>query len=387
MTSNYTQLNALVTANEQRIIEWIEAEYNSQPKPIYTSVDIRNAGFKIAHVDTNLFPSGFNNISAESKPIAVKLFKQYLSTNFPEVKTIALVPENFTRNLKYLQNLLVLKELLQTAGYTVEIGSPYVDEVYVVQELDLPIYPIKKPATKILVNSVDIDLVILNNDLTLGLPDILQNISIPIIPNAELGWHKRRKQNHFHIYNSIADRFSKEFGIDSWDIKTFFTNCEGIDFRHKTGLTAVAEKVEDLIRSIKNKYVEKNISSEPFVFIKSDMGTYGMGIMMVRSGDEVLHINKKHRHTMDVIKHGVHNTSVIIQEGVPTIEKEELHTSETMAYLINGKVFDLVSRINKDRDDSSNLNSHGMYFKGNIATGFNIKTCIALLATLAAAQE
>jgi glutamate--cysteine ligase len=28
-----------------------------------TSVDLRNAGFKLAPVDTNLFPGGFNNLN------------------------------------------------------------------------------------------------------------------------------------------------------------------------------------------------------------------------------------------------------------------------------------------------------------------------------------
>jgi len=29
--------------------------------PFYSSVDLRNSGFKLALVDTNLFPAGFNN--------------------------------------------------------------------------------------------------------------------------------------------------------------------------------------------------------------------------------------------------------------------------------------------------------------------------------------
>jgi len=39
---------------------------------VYCSVDLRNAGFKLAPVDTNLFPGGFNNLSPEMLPLAVQ---------------------------------------------------------------------------------------------------------------------------------------------------------------------------------------------------------------------------------------------------------------------------------------------------------------------------
>jgi glutamate--cysteine ligase len=385
--NNYTMLDQLVKNSKSKILDWIEAEYNNSPKPIYTSVDIRNAGFKIAHVDTNIFPSGFNNASDGSKEIALKLLASYMQSNFPKVRKMLLVPENFTRNINYLKNLKVLEGLFSKAGFQVKVGSPYITEEFPVAELDLHIYPISKKENEVYIGTFIPDLLVLNNDLTLGLHEIFKNIKQPIIPNTNLGWFKRRKTNHFNAHSEIAEKFAKEFGFDSWLISTYVQSCGNIDFRKKQGIECIANKVEEMLASIKAKYSENNIKSEPFIFIKSDMGTYGMGVMPVKSAEEVLHINKKHRHSMDVIKHGVHNSDVIIQEGVPTIELTDNHAAESMAYLINGTVFDLITRVNEDKDQSSNLNTHGMYFKSNIVTEFNIKTCIASLATLAVTKE
>ena len=63
-----TALNGPINELEQRILEslpaierWFRLEWMEHTPPFYTSVDVRNAGFKLAPVDTNLFPGGFNN--------------------------------------------------------------------------------------------------------------------------------------------------------------------------------------------------------------------------------------------------------------------------------------------------------------------------------------
>ncbi|MBD3727807.1 MAG: glutamate--cysteine ligase, partial [Moraxella osloensis] len=49
-------------ANKAIIESWFRCQFRSTPAPFYASVDLRNAGFKLAPVDTNLFPAGFNNL-------------------------------------------------------------------------------------------------------------------------------------------------------------------------------------------------------------------------------------------------------------------------------------------------------------------------------------
>jgi glutamate--cysteine ligase len=54
------------------IEHWLRTQRQEREIPFYASVDLRNAGFKLAPVDTNLFPGGFNNLNPESLPLCVQ---------------------------------------------------------------------------------------------------------------------------------------------------------------------------------------------------------------------------------------------------------------------------------------------------------------------------
>jgi len=65
-TANTGPLLAL----EQKIVDempaierWFRLQWQEHTPPFYGSVDLRNAGYKLAPVDMNLFPGGFNNLS------------------------------------------------------------------------------------------------------------------------------------------------------------------------------------------------------------------------------------------------------------------------------------------------------------------------------------
>jgi hypothetical protein len=84
------RLNGPLIELERRILEatpqierWFRLEWQEHTPPFYCSVDLRNAGFKLAPVDTNLYPGGFNNLSAEMLPLAVQAamaaIEKYLS--------------------------------------------------------------------------------------------------------------------------------------------------------------------------------------------------------------------------------------------------------------------------------------------------------------------
>ena len=73
-----TALNGPLHELEKTIIDstpsierWFRLEWQDHTPPFYGSVDLRNAGFKLAPVDTNLFPGGFNNLSVEMLPLGV----------------------------------------------------------------------------------------------------------------------------------------------------------------------------------------------------------------------------------------------------------------------------------------------------------------------------
>ena len=63
------QLEVAFLDNQEKIETWFKEQWQITPPPFYCSVDLRNAGFKLAPVDTNLFPAGFNNLNPEFTPL------------------------------------------------------------------------------------------------------------------------------------------------------------------------------------------------------------------------------------------------------------------------------------------------------------------------------
>ena len=206
------------------------------------------------------------------------------------------------------------------------------------------------------------DLIIANNDFTNGVDEILKNISQPIIPSVNLGWYVRRKSVHFDIYNQVVTEFCQLIDLDPWLISTMHRHCEDINFKEQKGTKCLAKYVDELIAKLREKYQQYGIESEPYCYIKADNGTYGMAIMTVKSGAELLEINKKDRNKMNSIKGSIQNTTAIIQEGVITGDLIKDMIAEPMIYLIGGEVVGNLFRINDERGVNISLNSAGMSF-------------------------
>ena len=123
-----TALTGPINELEQRILDsmpaierWFRLEWMEHTPPFYTSVDIRNAGFKLAPVDTNLFPGGWNNLTQEMLPLAVQAAMAAIEKICPEARNLLVIPENHTRNTFYLTNVLqldggILKYFEETDG-------------------------------------------------------------------------------------------------------------------------------------------------------------------------------------------------------------------------------------------------------------------------------
>ena len=59
ITSEFLKLENLIIRNSCEIEQWFRMKWQDYSAPFYSSIDLRNSGFKIAPVDTNLFPAGF----------------------------------------------------------------------------------------------------------------------------------------------------------------------------------------------------------------------------------------------------------------------------------------------------------------------------------------
>src|SRR5512139_2219074 len=123
LTGPLLQLEQRILDAMPRIEHWLRTQWLEHGTPFYASVDLRNAGFKLAPVDTNLFPGGFNNLNPDFLPLCVHETMSAIQKLCPDAQKFVLVPENHTRNLFYLQNVATLKRILEGAGLAVRVGS------------------------------------------------------------------------------------------------------------------------------------------------------------------------------------------------------------------------------------------------------------------------
>ncbi len=349
------------------IEHWLRGQWQDHAAPFYASVDLRNSGFKLAPVDTNLFPGGFNNLNPDFHPLCVQAAMVAVEKICPDARGALLIPENHTRNSFYLQNVAALQTILRHAGMNVRIGS-LLPDLTVPAEIELPdggklkLEPLTRSGNRLGVESFDPCVVLLNNDLSAGLPDILKDLEQSVLPPLHAGWFTRRKSNHFAAYRDAATQFAKLIGIDSWLINPYFEKCGRINFQERKGEECLEGYVSEILDDIRAKYKEYGITQQPFVIIKADAGTYGMGIMTVKDPSEVRGLNRKQRNKMAVGKEGLEVHEVLVQEGVYTFESVNDAVAEPVVYMIDHFVVGGFYRVHTDRGQDQNLNAPGMQF-------------------------
>ena len=360
---------------EQRILDsqpaierWFRTQWLEHTIPFYTSVDLRNSGFKLAPVDTNLFPGGFNNLNPAFLPLCVQATQSAIEKICPEARGVLLIPENHTRNQFYLQNVAQLAKILRHAGLMVRIGS-LLPEITQPTTLELPngasltLEPIQRKGNRLgMADGFDPCVVLLNNDLSAGVPDILKNLEQNVLPPIEAGWTTRRKSQHFAAYDQVAGDFAKLLNIDPWLINPYFAVCGEVDFQARTGEECLALQVDTVLQKIRGKYAEYGVKDDPFVIVKADAGTYGMGIMTVKDASEVRDLNRKQRNKMAVVKEGLSVSDVLVQEGVYTFENINEAVAEPVIYMVDHFVVGGFYRVHTARGVDENLNAPGMSF-------------------------
>ena len=272
-------------------------------------------------------------------------------------------------HLYYWSNVKTLQTILESAGFEVHLGllDKEVDQPQniVLESGDtVVVEPMQRKEGKLFLGNFEPDLILLNNDLSEGIPEILQNLQQVMLPPAELGWSHRFKSEHFQYYAFVAAEFAEIVKIDPWLISPLFRYCGEIDFMQQEGMECLVSNAEILFAEIERKYREYNIPHQPFLIVKADAGTYGMAVMTVRNIDELKSMNRKQRTRMSMTKGGQPVRRVIIQEGVYTFETfgPDQAVAEPVVYLWGSCVVGGFYRVHKDRSVDENLNSPGMKF-------------------------
>ena len=113
-------LHEIIISKNLEIEAWFRKQWIKYPAPFYSSIDLRNSGYKIAPVDTNLFPAGFNNLDASMESLYISAVQHTLEKQSAESTKILIITENHTRNKFYSKSLTTLKSFIEKAGFEVE---------------------------------------------------------------------------------------------------------------------------------------------------------------------------------------------------------------------------------------------------------------------------
>ncbi len=365
-----TALTGPINELEQRILDatpvierWFRLEWMEHTPPLYCAVDIRNAGFKLAPVDTNLYPDGWHNLSPDTLPLAVQAAQAAIEKICPEARNLLIVPENGKPSSFYLASLQRLQEIFRMAGLNVRLGSidPALKRSTTLTLPDgdkLTLEPAQRTRFRLGLKHFDPCTILLNNDLAAGAPGILEDLPEQyLLPPLQAGWSVRRKSRHFQSYDEVSKRFGKLLGVDPWLINPLFATCGEIDIHAPDGGECLRSHVDALLTKIRRKYKEYGIAEKPFVVVKADQGTRGMGIMTVRDLKDLAGLDRPGRPVPELPR-----GEVIIQEGVLTNERIHDAVAEPVVYLIDRYVVGGFYRIHAERGVDENLNAPGARF-------------------------
>jgi glutamate--cysteine ligase len=369
-----TALTGPINELELRIIDslpaierWFRLEWMEHTPPFYTSVDVRNAGFKLAPVDTNLFPNGFHHLTPEMLPLAVQAAMAAIEKICPEAKNLLLIPGPQTRNTFYLANVARLMQIFHTAGLNVRLGTldPSITKASTIELPDgssLTMEPLVRERGRVGLKDFDPCTVLLNNDLSTGVPAVLENLHEQfLLPPLHAGWTVRRKSAHFTAYEETAKRFSKLMGIDPWLINPMFSKAENLALTDAEGVDSLQTQADVLLTKVRRKYKEYGINEKAFIVIKPDAGTSGLGLMTVRDAKDLSGLGDRLRHKFSAQKGdgSARVGEVILQEGVPTYERVNDAVAEPVVSMIDRYVVGGYYRVNAARAVDENLNSPG----------------------------
>ena len=365
-----TALTGPINELEQRILEsmpaierWFRLEWMEHTPPFYSSADLRNAGFKLAPVDTNLFPSTFNNLTPEMLPLAVQAAMAAIEKICPEAKNLLLVPE-LRQGSFYLENVAQLVQIFTQAGLNVRLGAMD-PAVTTPQTLALPdggeltLEPLLRTRGRLGLKDFDPCTILLNNDLSAGVPRALQHLHEQyLLPPLHAGWGLRRKSRHFQSYEEVAKKFAKLLGMDPWLINPMHGQCGTVDFNTSSGLDCVKSNVDALLTKVRRKYKEYGINEKPFVVVKADNAS-GQGILTVRDVKELDDRERVMRGCEGLASEGGVPDELIIQEGVPTYERINDAVAEPVVMMIDRYVVGGFYRVHAERGIDEGLCAPG----------------------------
>jgi glutamate--cysteine ligase len=364
-----TALTGPINELEQRVLDsmpaierWFRLEWMEHTPPFYTSVDVRNAGFKLAPVDTDFFPGGWNNLTPAMLPLAVQAAQAAIEKICPEARNLLIIPENTARSGYQLTNLAQLRRVFHMAGLNVRIGSINPD-IKKSTTIDLPggetitLEPLVRSKGRLGLKDFDPCTILLNNDLRAGVPGILEDVHEQyLLPPLHASWTTRRKSTHFKCYEEVAKRFGKLIGVDHWLINPMFDKYGVVDLATDAGIADLVQRVDAMLTKVRKKYKEYGIKERPFVVVKADNRTSGNAILSLRDTKDLEAKLRKMGSAQDSASTPL---ELILQEGVLTNERVNDAVAEPVVYMMDRYVVGGFYRMHAERGTDENLSAPG----------------------------
>lgn len=357
------------------IMNWYKDKTKNTSFPIYSSYDIRDSGFKISNVDANIYPAGFNNICPTDKESTPELFDSYFRIHYgSKVNKILLFTEEHTKNPYYWDNVYTIKNLIEQTGRKVMVGIP--------QQFDQPMQLTSASGKTVEVFSAFSsqsamkefapDLIVSNNDFSIAQDEWKNGWSIPVNPPHDLGWFQRKKSRYFKFYNQLVEELSDLMKVDPFLMNVRTEIFENFDVGDENSRKLLAAKVDDFIVQLKKEYEKRGIAQDPFLFVKNNAGTYGLGVIKVTSGADVLGWTYNSRKKMKAAKGGREVDEVIIQEGIPSVVQSDGATAEPVIYMVGCELAGGFLRTHLEKDSTESLNSPGAVYKRLCVSDLNV---------------
>lgn len=347
-----SELELLMLDAMPQIERWFRMEWQEHTPPFYSSVNLRHSGFKLAPVNTNLFPSSFNYLAEEMYPLATQAAMVAVEKYCPDAKNLLIISGDQTSCPLYLKNLAHLSNILRLTGLNVRLSSLSEDltqttTLTLTDGQTLSLEPLERNGRRITLDKGRFDpcTILLNNDLLNGEPKILENLTEQILlPPLHAGWSTHSQSTHFNNYDNVAKRFSKFLDIDPWLISAYYNKLSKIDDNQKTSKKELHHIIDQQLKKIAKKYKEYHIEEKPFLIIKPDVGTSKSAIKIHNSNELTelenwlydINIDKK-------------TNNLLIQEGIPTIESVDKQPAEPIVYMIDRYVVGGFYRINSEK--------------------------------------
>ena len=345
----------------------------------------------MACVDANVFPAGFNNICEEDQKRASLLIQSHLKNSYPKIKQILLLAEEHTRNLYYWDNIFVIQSLVEQAGYAVRVCVPG-DLIPSSRNI---ITASGKQVFVHLLSEVQGDLIISNNDFSVKVP-LPQTVDCQ--PSFKMGWFHRRKHHFFREYNVLAEEFANLLKIDPWHLTVKTELFSPFDMNSQENFAHLKQRAAFLLKSLEEEQKSRSKKEEPYLFLKNNSGTYGLGIINIYKTENLNQWSYNARKKMQATKGKTQITEIIIQEGIPTaLHDPDQQSTEPVIYVIGNQVAGGFLRSHKKKDHKTNLNSPGAVFRRLCMSDLeiqlqglimeNVYSWIAKIGTLALVQE